>query len=115
MWRAPERLLRSRKRTELFNRAEPDSIGFSESPVDGSGLGNAHFGSTDERRRVRRVGIAIADEATGSWRFVYCGPKNPTVGRRIRQSTDKSGSNATAVLGSSYSQQAGVCYIPPAV
>jgi len=50
--------------TEFLDRAEPDAICLSEGAVDGAGFCHTHLGAMDERRDVRGVGVAVADEAS---------------------------------------------------
>jgi len=52
----------SRKRPELFDTAEADSVGFSESAIDGSCFGDAHLGTANQGRNVRGIGVAVANE-----------------------------------------------------
>src|ERR1039458_2696561 len=60
-----------RKRYDLLERADADSVGLAEGSVDCSAFRNPHLGPTDEGGDVGGVGIPIADEAlTGS------GPEN---------------------------------------
>ena len=48
-----------RRPAEFFDGAEPDTIGFSKSAIDGTGLGDAHFGTTNERRDIGGIGVAM--------------------------------------------------------
>jgi hypothetical protein len=107
--------LLSREGTELFDTAEPDSVGFSESPVDGSGFGHTHFGAADQRRRVGGIGVAITNETLRPGRFVNGGPKNPAAHERVRLSLLQNSPNSKASRAKSYSEQARVRHIPSSI
>src|SRR5271155_18420 len=85
MRRGGEGHLRCRERSELFDTAEPDSVSFSEGPVNGSRFGDTHFGSPHEGRRVRWIGIAVADKAPRICTFVDDSSKYPAIGCGIRK------------------------------
>jgi len=55
-------LRRSRKRPELFDTAEANPVGFAESAIDGSCFGDAHLGTANQRRNIRWIGVAVANE-----------------------------------------------------
>src|SRR6202035_5322343 len=48
---------------DLFYRADADSVGFAQGTVDGTSFGHAHFGTVNQGRNVRRIGITIANES----------------------------------------------------
>src|SRR5277367_966339 len=83
MRRGGEGLLRCRERSELFDTAEADAVSFSEGPVNGSRFGNTHFGAPHHGRNVRRIGIAVADEALGEAALIDDGFEDPPTDRQI--------------------------------
>ena len=57
---------RPRRPAEFLDRAEADAVGLAEGAVDGAGLGDAHLGAVDKGRDIGRIGVPVADEASGS-------------------------------------------------
>ena len=47
---------------QLFNRTESDSVGLAQSAIDGTGLSDPHFGTSNKGRNVRGIGVAVANE-----------------------------------------------------
>ena len=112
MRRGRGRHWRSGERRELLNTAEPDSIGFSESSVDGSGFGDTHFGATDEGRRVRGIGVAIPDESTLTAGLVnYC-LKHPAFDPWITELLFDNCSDPGAAVTLSHTEQTRVRDVP---
>src|SRR5208283_3841918 len=85
MRRGGEGFLRCRERSELFDTTEPDSVSFSEGPVNGSRFGDTHLGSTDEGRSVGRIGVAVTDEAPRVGPLINDSSKYPAIGSGIRE------------------------------
>src|SRR5205823_11771323 len=79
---------RSGQHADLFHRADPNAVGLPQSAVDGAGLGHTHFGTANERRDVRRIGVAVAYESAASTRSKHCGFKCPSGGCRVAESRD---------------------------
>ena len=104
--------LRSGERTELFDTAKADSISLSESPVDGSRLGNAHFGAADQRRRVGGIGIAVTDKAARARSLENGRLEDPAACGRVRMSFDQRRLNAAASVTPSNPEEARVRHIP---
>src|SRR5215472_1876164 len=40
------------KVSKLFHRAQADAVGFTQGPIDGAGLSDAHLRATDEGRNI---------------------------------------------------------------
>jgi len=53
---------RTRKRSDLLDRADADAVGLPQGSVDSSSFGDAHFGAADEGGDIGRVGVAVSDE-----------------------------------------------------
>jgi hypothetical protein len=115
MRRGREGPLRSRERPELLNTAEPDSVGFSESPVDGSRLGDTHLGAADQGRRVGRIGIAVTNETFRARRFENCRAEDPAARDRIGLSFLQDGPDSKASRAKSYSKETRVRHVPLSV
>src|ERR1700723_1530825 len=86
MRRGREGRLRSRERSQLFDTAEPNAISFSQSAIDSSRLGDAHFGTPYEWRRIRGIGISVSHKTSGISFFVNDGSKYPAIRSRITES-----------------------------
>src|SRR5579864_4777065 len=52
------------KGTDLFDRADADTVCFPQSSVDGSRLSHAHFGSMHEPGNVGRIGVTKSHKPT---------------------------------------------------
>src|SRR5436190_21930729 len=50
------------KRADLFDRADPDSVGLAESTIHSPRLCHAHFGSVNLERDIGGIGVAITDK-----------------------------------------------------
>jgi hypothetical protein len=105
-------LLRSRERSELFDTAESDSVSFSESAIDGSRLGHAHFGASDEGRRVGGIGVSITDESLRMRRLENCCAEDPAAHERVGLSLLQNSPDSKASRSKSYSQQTRVRHVP---
>jgi hypothetical protein len=78
LWRT---LLRwDRSATDLFDRADADSIGFAQSAIDGARFGNSHLGATHEWRNVGWIGVTITNKSSAGLRFVNRSLKSPALG-----------------------------------
>jgi hypothetical protein len=57
----------ARKRSELLDRANADTVRLAQGTVDGTRFGNPHLGTLDAGRDIGGIGIAISYEsfATG--------------------------------------------------
>ena len=75
--------LRSGERPKLFDAAEADSISLSEGSVDGSRLGDAHFGAADQGRRVRGISITVANKPLRTAGLKNCCAEDPAARDRI--------------------------------
>ena len=64
--------------SELFDRAQADPISLAESAIDGAGLRHAHLGAADQRRHIRWISVAIANEAARATTLVDGSPEDPT-------------------------------------
>jgi len=104
-----------RERSELFDRAQADSVGFAEGAIDGPGLGDAHLGPADQRRDVRRIGVAIPDETARARSLVNDRFEDPASHCRVGISLDQSGLYAGAMAALGNSKQARVRDIPTAI
>ena len=60
----------SGQRAEFLDGAEPDTIRFAKSSIDGASFSNAHLGPTYKGRDVGRVGVTVADEPFTIFGFV---------------------------------------------
>src|ERR1700756_5512732 len=60
--RLPLRLRRLADGTDLFDRANANTVRLTQCPVDRPGLGNSHLGPANRRGDIGRIGIAVADE-----------------------------------------------------
>jgi hypothetical protein len=106
------RLDERRTGTEFFDRTQTDAVGLAKGAVDGSCLGDAHLGTTDEGRDVRGISISISDEAARAGAFVDGGLEDPAVGARITYAILKSRSNSLAFSAQRDSEKARVRNIP---
>src|SRR5271170_1343118 len=115
MRRGGEGLLRCGERSELFDTAEPDSVSFSEGPVNGSRFGNTHLGAANHGGCVGGVGIAVADEAFRATGRVHSSLKNPSTGDGIALSLLQYRTNSEASSARSYSKQPRMRDVPSPV
>src|SRR5215472_11476790 len=81
---------------QLLDRAETDAVGFTERAVDCAGFGDTHLCTTDERRRVGWIGIAVAYEPLGLRSLVDCRSENPAMSGGIRKFLNQAGLNSSA-------------------
>jgi hypothetical protein len=97
---------------KLLDRAEPDSVGLAQGPVDGSGLGNPHFSAADQWRRVGGIGIAVAYKAPRKTALINDGFEDPTTDGEIGELVlyDRLDSTTTSSRGKL--QESGVGHIP---
>jgi hypothetical protein len=104
MRRGRRELLRSGERPELFDTTEPDSVSFSKSPVDGSGLGHTHLGAADEGGSIPRRSVAVSDEAARAESLLDGSPEDPTIGSGIGKTVENVYSNAGTATAPCYPQ-----------
>jgi hypothetical protein len=89
------------QRTDLLDRADPDSISFAESAIDSASLGHAHFGAMNKERDIGRVGVAVTNESLACARFVDGSLERiPTI-YRIGELYNRLNMNSPASLASS--------------
>ena len=50
------------KRTQLFDRAEADSVRLAQSAIDGTRLRYTHLGAADQRRDIRGIGVTVPNK-----------------------------------------------------
>jgi len=112
MRRGRGRLLRSRERPEFFDTAEADSVGFSESPVDGSRLGDTHLGAADQGRRVGGIGVAITDESLRAAGLENCCAEDPAARKGVGLAFLQDGPDSKASRAKSYSKETRVRHVP---
>jgi hypothetical protein len=98
-----DRHLRSGERPELFDTTESDSVGFSESAVDGSRLGDSHLGAADQGRRVKGTGVSVTDEAFGVRSMINRRFEDPVISERVGRILLKSRVYTCATLATSQS------------
>ena len=104
MRRGREGLLRSRERPELFDTAEAYPVSFSESPVDGSRLGDTHFGTTDQQGRIKWIGITLANKPLRAAGLENCCTEDPAAGERIGLSLLQGSPDSKASRAKGYSE-----------
>jgi len=86
LWRKFLRLGRGSRPLQganLFDRADANSIRFSQRPIDGASFGNAHFGALDQVRNVGGVGIAITDKAATGFALMDSSFESPALCRWV--------------------------------
>src|SRR6266704_4389024 len=66
------------KRSDLLDRADADSIGFSQCAINGPRLCHSHFGTMHERRNVGWIGVAVANKSATSVRLEDRGLECPS-------------------------------------
>jgi hypothetical protein len=98
--------LRSGERPELFDAAEPDSVGFAESSIDGSSLGDSHFATTDQGRCIGGIGIAVTDESLRAVRLEDRCAEDPAFDSWITQLLLDNCSDSSAAVALSYAEEA---------
>jgi len=101
--------------TDLLDRADADAVGLAEGAIDCPGLGHAHLGAADERGDVRRVGVAIADEAFARFRSVDRGLKCPALCRRLAEGLNRLNLDASTPISAGQACESGVGNVPSAV
>jgi len=89
---------RSRGTPDFFDRAEANAVGLAECAVDGSGLGDSHFGAANDYGYVRRICIAEAHESFGLCSFENGRCEDPASARRIAKFLEGFNLNAGAAL-----------------
>jgi hypothetical protein len=109
------RVVGSRGPAKFLDRAESDTVGLSESAVDGAGLSNAQLGAVDQGRDVGGIGVAVTDEATGARRLVNGRLKDPASGARVGDFLLKSSANSKAPPPQGDLKESSVCHIPLAL
>src|ERR1039458_4763591 len=55
---------------DLLNRTDADAVGFAESAVDGTRLGDSHLSALDEVRDIGGIGITVTNEPATASRSV---------------------------------------------
>src|SRR5713101_5087468 len=105
-------LRRSRERTELFDTAQAYAVGFAQSTVNGSRLGNSHFGTANQGRNVRRIGIAVTYETVLAAGLVDCCLEHPSFDPYITKLPFDSSSDPGAAVAMSHTEQARVRDVP---
>jgi hypothetical protein len=66
--------------TDLFDRADSDTIGFAQSTIDGAGFRDTHFSALHEERDIGRVGVAVPNESLARSRLINNGfERIPTI------------------------------------
>ena len=68
-----------RPKNRIPRPAKPDPVGFAQSTIDGTGFGDPHLGAAARGRRVRGIGVAIANEAIRPARCANSSLEDPTV------------------------------------
>ena len=71
------------KGTDLFDRADADSIRFAQGAIDRPCFGHPHLGAVNKEGNIRRIGVAVSNEAFASLGLVDRGLERPTLCRRI--------------------------------
>ena len=71
---------------EFFDRAQADAVSLAKGAIDGPSFGHAHLGAANQRRDVRRIGVAVPDEAAGAAGFVNGCSEDPPARRWVRES-----------------------------
>jgi len=84
--------------SDLFDRADPDSVSLAQGPVDRAGFGHTHFGAPDQGRDVGRVGIPIADKALAVAALVDGGLERPAARSRLAEFSDRLNSDSRALI-----------------
>ncbi|MGA3317364.1 MAG: hypothetical protein ABSC64_13110 [Candidatus Korobacteraceae bacterium] len=90
----------------------PDAIRLAQGTIDGSGFGDPHLGAADQQRNVGRVGIAVADEASGIFGRIHRRLEDKTTGGGVTQGVDGFDVNTAASLTSCQPNKSGVGYEP---
>ena len=103
---------RPRRPTEFLDRAEADAVGLAEGAVDGAGLGDAHLGAVDQGRDVGGIGVAVADEAFRTARFVNGRLEDPAAKGRITIVTYRLNVDSQAFAALCQADEPCMCYIP---
>jgi hypothetical protein len=83
--------------SKLLDRAEADAVGLPESAVNGASLGHAHLGASNERRNVRRIGIAVTNKPFRTRALIHSGFENPASEAGIGELLFESRSDSDAV------------------
>jgi hypothetical protein len=79
------RLTAGWKRSDLFHRADPDSIRLAQRAIDSTRFSNTHLGATDSGGNVGWVSVAIPNKAAACRRCQQCGPKYPATRCRFAE------------------------------
>jgi hypothetical protein len=81
-------LTASRKSSNLFNRANTDSVCLAQCTVDSTRFSHAHLRTSHEWRNIGRIGIAISDEAFATATLVNSSLEGPPASVGIAEFTD---------------------------
>jgi len=103
-----------RSPAELLHGAEADTVGFAESAIDGTSLGDTQFGAMDERGDIRRIRIPITNKPSRHGGFVDDSFEHPSVCSGFAQSGLNACADSKAVSTQRYTKQAAMRYVPPA-
>jgi hypothetical protein len=103
---------RAGKRPKLFDRADTDAVCLAQSAVDGPRFRHAHFGAADFRGHIRRVGVAVTNEAAAvSW-FMDRRLEYPATSSRIAELAQRPDVNTCTAMLARKAQQTGMSDIP---
>src|ERR1019366_1543464 len=106
---------RTRIRSDLLDRADPDAICLAQGTIDGSGFRDPHFGAADQQRNIGRVSITVADETRGIFGRIHRRLEDKTIRRGITQRIDGLDMDTAASLAAGQTQQPGVGHVPVAI
>src|SRR6266568_1403881 len=93
------------KRSDLLDRADADSIGFSQCAINGPRFRDPHLGAMDYGRDVKGVGVTVSRKPLAHARFEDSGLKCITTIFRIRKLPYRTHSNARAASSLRYVQE----------
>src|SRR5580692_3834451 len=103
------------ERAGRLDRADSDSVGFAQSPVDRASFGDTHLRAVDEERNVGRIGVAEARKSATSSRLVDCCLERPTLSGRIAERWHWPNVNASAPVAAGKSDQTCVRDVPAVI
>jgi len=102
-----------REGPDLFDRAEARATGLAQGAVDSPGFRHAHLGTTDQRRDVRGISVAVARESLATRRLANNGSEDPVVGGWVTEFTDRSYPNRRTTIPMGQPQESGVVIYQP--
>src|SRR5712664_3405068 len=100
------------ERSQLFDRAETDSVSLPQRPVNGTRFGDAHLSPVDQGRDIRGVRIAVTHEPLRRPRLINGRAKDPEGRIWVTKLVHQTCLDACTTVSSCKSHEATVSDIP---